>query len=174
MVELELIPFDDGSRPPVDFLRVSLTPGPVDCRIVYRLRGRLDALRLPPPAPPERHDELWKHTCFELFVAATGTPGYREFNFSPAGHWAAYEFSGYRAGMAALSLESAPEIVVTRGSDEFTLTVRLPRIAPSGRAALTAVIEDSHGKLSYWALRHPAARPDFHADAGFALDLGLS
>jgi hypothetical protein len=27
------------------------------------------------------------------------------------------------------------------------------------------------GALSYWALRHPPGKPDFHHPAGFALEL---
>jgi hypothetical protein len=33
------------------------------------------------------------------------------------------------------------------------------------------VIEEGDGVLSYWALRHPAARPDFHHPEGFALEI---
>jgi hypothetical protein len=36
------------------------------------------------------------------------------------------------------------------------------------RIGLSAVIEASDG-LSYWALRHPADKPDFHDAAGFSL-----
>jgi hypothetical protein len=39
------------------------------------------------------------------------------------------------------------------------------------RLAITAVIEDSQGALSYWALAHPASRPDFHHHNGFVLEL---
>jgi hypothetical protein len=35
--------------------------------------------------------------------------------------------------------------------------------------ALSAVIEDDAGTLSYWALKHPAGKPDFHDSEGFAL-----
>jgi hypothetical protein len=31
------------------------------------------------------------------------------------------------------------------------------------------VIESADGSISYWALRHPAGRPDFHHLDGFAL-----
>jgi len=39
------------------------------------------------------------------------------------------------------------------------------------RLGLTAVLEDLGGRLTYWALRHSAIRPDFHRAEGFALDL---
>jgi hypothetical protein len=37
----------------------------------------------------------------------------------------------------------------------------------------TAVIEDRDGRLSYWALRHPPGKPDFHHADSFALKLSL-
>ena len=33
---------------------------------------------------------------------------------------------------------------------------------PDGRIGLSAVIETTDGALSYWALAHPAEKPDFH------------
>jgi hypothetical protein len=39
------------------------------------------------------------------------------------------------------------------------------------RIALTAVVEDAAGELSYWSLRHAAGKPDFHHAEGFVLEL---
>jgi hypothetical protein len=39
------------------------------------------------------------------------------------------------------------------------------------RLGLAAVLEEGDGKLSYWALRHPAAVPDFHHRGGFTAKL---
>jgi hypothetical protein len=43
-------------------------------------------------------------TCFELFLAEDSEAAqgaYAEFNLSPSERWAAYDFDGYRVGMAA-------------------------------------------------------------------------
>ncbi|MGD2056793.1 MAG: hypothetical protein PVJ15_08295, partial [Gammaproteobacteria bacterium] len=64
----------------------------------FALEGELSALRIPEWLAPRRADHLWRHTCFEAFVMAGAGPGYREFNFSPSGEWAAYAFQGYRQG----------------------------------------------------------------------------
>ena len=37
--------------------------------------------------------------------------------------------------------------------------------------ALTAVIEETSGVKSYWALRHPPGKPDFHHADGFVVEL---
>jgi hypothetical protein len=41
------------------------------------------------------------------------------------------------------------------------------------RLALSAVIEEGDGTLSYWALKHGPGKADFHVPDGFALELTL-
>lgn len=144
----------------------------------YRLQGDLDALRLPESRPPLRTDGLWRHTCFEAFIGHAGSGEYWEFNFSPSSAWAAYHFSSYREGMAPLMKGAAPDIRVHAGDDTVTLeaTLDLSWLArsPAGlglRLGLAAVVEDKAQVLSYWALKHPSGKPDFHHADGFAIDL---
>lgn len=136
--------------------------------LTFRLEGDLAALAIPAAAAPDRTDGLWEHTCFEAFVGGEGD-GYLELNFSPSGQWAVYRFDGYRAGMAALEI-APPRIEVTRTGDglELRTTLDLPPAEPT-RLGLTAVIEAADGSMSYWALKHPPGRPDFHHAAGRAL-----
>jgi hypothetical protein len=138
--------------------------------ITYLIEGDMGALRLPPPRPPRIADELWRHTCCELFLAADASDAYREFNFSPSGEWAAYAFSGYRRGEPVAAAD--PRIAVRAGPGSFELEARVPIEASEKRAGLSAVIEDREGRLAYWALRHPPGRPDFHQRQAFALELG--
>lgn len=127
---------------------------------------------LPGPKDPERADGLWKTTCFELFVRVCDEPGYLEFNFSPSSDWAAYAFDAYRKGMRVLPIED-PEIWISPNSSHFTLAVEaLPNLPSSMlHVALSAVIEETDGTKSYWALRHPPGAPDFHHPDCFALTL---
>ena len=39
------------------------------------------------------------------------------------------------------------------------------------KLGLSAVIEGADGGLSYWALRHPPGKPDFHHPEAFVLEL---
>jgi hypothetical protein len=148
------------------------------CR--YSLHGEVDRLRVPGARPGRRADDLWRHTCFELFAAGASAAGYYEFNFSPSLDWAAYRFSEYREGMTPAHLSRAPGLRSRKTSDrlELAATVHLaglPELAgPVLRLALTAVVEDDSGSLSYWALRHPRGNPDFHDPEGFALELHTS
>lgn len=156
-------------------LAVHLAPEPDGGLILnYVLDGDLPELVIPPPAAPGRKDELWRHTCFELFVRPDNGPAYREFNFSPSGTWAAYDFDGYRSGMRPAPTP-APAIACRVEGGALALEAHLSGAAlPAGirlHLALSAVIEDRHGQLSYWALRHPAEKPDFHHTGGFTLSI---
>lgn len=147
-------------------------------KVLYKLGGDLDRVLLPAAAAPRRADRLWQHTCFELFVAQKDAQGYVEFNFSPSGEWACYGFSSYRNRTAAAG--SAPQIAVQRADGQLELSARV-RIATAGKLeiGISAVIEEKDGAgspsssrfLSYWALRHPPGKPDFHHRDAFALEL---
>lgn len=147
-------------------------------RCDYVLQADLTRLALPARRNGERRDELWRHTCFEAFVSAPEGGGYYEFNFSPSGDWAAYQFEDYRRGMTPVPLGTAPAVQVDARPGRLALsaTLELGGLAALGRApllrlALAAVLEDRQGALSYWALAHAPGKPDFHHRAGFALEL---
>ena len=144
----------------------------------YILKGDFTRLRIPPPQAARRADRLWEHTCFEAFVSVTGGPEYSEFNFAPSGEWAVYGFRHYRDRTPLEDDMLAPKITVHNviGGLDLSAIVgldRLPAIPPRARLrlALSAVVEKKDGLLSYWALKHPAGRPDFHHPDAFVLEL---
>jgi hypothetical protein len=73
---------------------------------------------------------------------------------------------------------ATPSIGVTANNDNLSFQVELDlrEIAalPSDSVwelGLSAVIEETDGHKSYWALRHPPGKPDFHHPDCFALEL---
>lgn len=142
--------------------------------LTFCLVGDISGLRIPESRSPRRADHLWQHTCFEAFVMAGEGPEYREFNFSPSGEWAVYAFRDYRNG-GVLDNELAPGIVVHKTMDRLELGAEIDQdLVPPGRPlrlGLSAVVEDAAGTLSYWALRHPPGKPDFHHTDAFALQM---
>jgi len=144
------------------------TLGLLDLR--YALEGDVGRVRLAPIRESHRADRLWQHTCFELFLKSGESPEYREFNFAPSTEWAAYVFSAYREGMTPVDSEWVPSIATRRSDYRLELHTSLPVELPL-HIALAAVIEEEDGRLSYWALRHPSAKPDFHHPDSFALEL---
>jgi hypothetical protein len=146
-----------------------------ELRMTFCLDGDISRIRVPPPRVPRIGTQLWQHTCFEAFIALEGQAAYHEFNFAPSGEWAAYAFSGYRNGGPLANETMRPHIAVrsTGSTLELDALVRLDVLSAihpraSLRIGLSAVIEASDG-LSYWAIHHPADKPDFHNAAGFAL-----
>ncbi len=183
---------------------------PGEWKFDFKVDGSSRELKLPAPAAPERTAGLWHHTCFEVFLRDPQDGRYLEFNFSPSGQWAAYQFEGYRAGMRELGVNK-PSII---GFDPLNLAAGLsthlrglgldpqtidklvsaapPPSTPTDRAGyllsaalehatlwreinvqagISAVIEETDGTKSYWALAHPPGKPDFHHADCFALEL---
>jgi len=73
---------------------------------------------------------LWNATCFEFFLARGDGQGYHEFNLSPAGHWNAFRFTGYRQGMCDEAAFSSLPFEVSRSARgvQVGLTVDLSRL----------------------------------------------
>jgi len=141
------------------------------------LRFRVEeagGLVLPPLAGASRADDLWKATCFELFITCEGG-GYCEFNLSPSEQWAAYDFAAYREGMRNRQVDIVPRCTMRRGGGMAIFDAAIPASAlPQLPATVSAsaVILEQGGHKSYWALSHPnPEKPDFHHPDCFTLQL---
>jgi hypothetical protein len=154
--------------------------------VEFQLSAELRAVRLVPTVcQPRRRHELWRHTCFELFARHGNEPRYCEFNFSPSGDWAAYEFDNYR-GPSRDAVQRPIEVAVqTTGLAQIRLRARIDLRSAfatetvaldlaAWRLNCAAVIESTDGSLSYWAVHHPLPQPDFHDAAGFCITLSGS
>jgi hypothetical protein len=177
--EVALIPYSEPRSNAVRSVRarVARTADGI-LTVRYFLEGDLDRLRVPHARESRITEQLWEHTCCEIFVAREGSPAYHELNLAPSGEWAAYAFVRYRDGGILAEEALNPRIAVRRTAEGLALDASvhlggLSRTYLGARLALglSAVIEDDAGSLSYWALRHPAERPDFHHPDSFALEL---
>lgn len=159
-------------------LRVGLQRSRSQLVLVWRLQADPADIVWPEPRPAGPADGLWQHTCFEAFVRRDDrSPAYTEFNLSPSGQWACYRFRAEREREIDAPAAVPPVLQVQPLIDGAQLTARieLPQAAGADedgigwRIGLSAVIETTGGHLSYWALHHPADRPDFHHPAGHVL-----
>jgi len=175
-----LQPHSDSPRLPVDSLTAQVRrKAGAKLELVYRLMGDLEALAVPELSNPSRADELWKHTCFEIFIRKAQAPGYVEFNFAPTAQWAAYSFRSRRSGMRNIDQVSEAPIGTMMFGRQFVLKAELDFSGVEGlppadgpwTAAISAVIEAVDGRKAYWAVQHPEGNPDFHAPEGFVIDL---
>ena len=163
-----LKPHPDSGDTPVDAVEVHVERDGVLLWLRFVVSGEVDRIAWPGPAAQGRADDLWRHTCFEAFVKTD--EGYVEYNLSPSGQWASYRFDAPRAGMRA-----ADEVATIEGldgaRDMVALEARIELPNGASRLGLSAVIETVDGAMSYWALAHPSAKPDFHHPDSFVLDL---
>lgn len=162
-----LTPHPDFPAPAIEIEAEAERSGAGRLWLGFRLWGDIAGLRLPPPARAARAEDLWRHTCFEAFVAPRASPAYWEINLSPSSQWATYRFDGYRQGMTPSPVEAAPWGLLLVTDAELSLRTQIdldgaPELAGPWRLGLTAVIEAADGSFSYWSLAHPPGRPDFH------------
>jgi hypothetical protein len=180
IAELALLPHPATGAGPVRALTVSAALSDQgQLQLDYQLHGELDLVRCPQPADrPQRRDELWRHTCLELFVQPTAAARYLEFNFSPSGDWAAFEFQAYRSGRRDFAAPGTAVALAARSADRLLLRAQADLAALCASAAtradpalwrlnFSAVIEAVDGSLSHWALHHAQPEPDFHHRGGF-------
>ena len=151
--------------------------------IVWRLAGDLNALVLADPSDPRRRcDGLWQTTCLEAFWGIAGQDAYWELNLAPSGDWNLYRLSHYRGPLTPVALAAAPAWQVRRTARELEVTVELDLVEVAAgeeltvaglplELSLTAVIDQVGQGVSYWALAHTGAEPDFHRRDSFRLRL---
>src|SRR5690349_6874783 len=73
-------------------IRVIVRRTLLELELGFHLDGDIARICLAPHGPTE----LWRHTCFEVFVAIDGQASYHEFNFAPSHEWQIYAFRAYR------------------------------------------------------------------------------
>ena len=177
-MEATLRPHPDTPAPFVESFDVIVGRGPFGLSLEYSIRGDTCSIAVPDPAEPARRDALWRTTCFEAFIRGEAGEAYVEVNLSPSNEWAAYAFAGYRDGMRPLEEVPDPEIFALHDEGLLQLTghvdlARVPSLSlyDTWHIGLSAVIEAADGSKSYWALKHPPGKPDFHHRDCFALEL---
>ncbi len=147
--------------------------------VSFEVPAGIDDLEPPRASAFGRADELWRQSCFEIFIRSEDQEAYTEFNFALSGQWAVYGFDRYREAMRSVHLWSAPGCAYAYWEGGgLTLTVPLWTGGLDGlvgagpwRMGLAAVIAEKNGRKSYWALAHPEGKPDFHHADCFALEV---
>ncbi len=129
-----------------------------------------------PGSTRSRRDELWRTTCFELFLKPEHSDLYWEINLAPHGDWNAYRLSGYRKDLhPEAEVADIPIKAEHSGAALASLraTVPLPAALTAGafQIGVSCVIEGQDGAIRYFALRHAGAKPDFHDPRSFTLRL---
>lgn len=148
--------------------------------VTYDMTGELNNLRWPELAKRMFCQGLWKTTCFELFIGIPNSQRYLEFNFSPSTEWCGLSFQSYRHDPSDIRELAFSRFDITRSENAFSMHVHFGFPEPlldleksKCSAALTAVVEETDGRLTYWADAHRSEVPDFHNDQSFERVLTL-
>lgn len=150
---------------PIRAVTASVTATSQGCEAEFRLDGRVPAIILPPPAMAARRDNLWQTTCFEIFWQPLGDTRYREFNLSPSGQWAAYDFDSFREGMRDAPVDGIA-IACSHDENGLVLKASIAAVLPApAQVALNAIVEHPDGGMQFWALGFPPGKPEFHSEA---------
>lgn len=129
----------------------------------------------------ERKWDLWEKTCFEAFLKHKDFPWYIEFNFAPTSEWNCFYVKNYRENDGEYNSVTSVKIKGNIEKDRCVLSasVGLQQLQVFRRddfdsgninLGLTAVIEESAEK-QYFAIKHTANDPDFHAIDSFCYHL---
>lgn len=172
-----LQPHPQSGNTPVKWIEVEIDPTKFSgLEIKYKLGGAIGEIRAPEFAVATRADDLWRHSCFELFLRCDSNNDYLEFNFSPSTQWAVYKFSSYRKYICDASQKIAPKIRFLSAREGLTLTANIKDLptATIWHIGLSAIIEETSGAKSYWALAHPPGDPDFHHSDCLALKVAAA
>jgi hypothetical protein len=149
--------------------------------VEYDLYGLLSHLVIPEQVSGvtgNRRDDLWRHTCFELFVKEAGEKknAYLECNFAPSGAWNVYSFSSPRKGMVQADIATTPEITTTPTKKIYSLRAEVDLTGLLSESStveigVSCVVENRNGKQGYWALSHLGETLDFHDPRSFLIRL---
>ncbi|WP_324827440.1 hypothetical protein [Qipengyuania zhejiangensis] len=155
---------------PIESVEGAIEPTADGCSASFRLIGDIARILVPEESEPERMDNLWKTTCFEIFWQPEGGEYYREFNLSPSRRWACYDFDAFR-----LNSRDAPakvDITCRHDATELVLEATVHSQLPVPAAvALNAIVEDKSGNIQFWALAFEDGKPEFHSTVCRALHL---
>jgi hypothetical protein len=167
-----LVLHPDSKPGSITGVSAAITVVPGGCRAVFVASGAIGRIAVPAISQPERLDDLWRTTCFEIFWSHDGT-SYREFNLSPSTRWACYDFDSFRAGMRNAPAEVA--IIVSQSEAELRLEAVVQSDLPlPATVALNAIIKDADGVNRFWALDFATGAAEFHSPVCRALTLGAT
>lgn len=145
--------------------------------LTYTITGNASTLKLRPSSLlPQRKENLWQGSCCEIFIQDTKSKQYIEWNFCFSSDWDASEFLDYRKKDTKPFTVKSPSIIKDISPDKIILKTSFaapPANYSQLRAGISVILEDTHGKLNYWALNHPKPeqKPDFHDERSFCISI---
>jgi len=131
----------------------------------YIISGNISQIKL---TPSKQSSELWRNTCFELFLSNNNITEYLEFNWSPDGRWNTFKFNDYRDRANQNIFEESHSSVERQNNNIiFKTKIILPKYnhyisldLNNLLIGMSVIVETD--TLEYWSNQHLHHRPDFH------------
>lgn len=138
-------------------------------RISFVVKGALDEYVFPSTSTPKRANELWKATCFELFLANENEEAYYELNFSSSLAWNFYALDAYRGKVEEIELFSMPKIEVFEAKNSFKILfeLRVKNLEKFELYNVASILLNQEHERTFWTLKHLKTKPDFHDREAF-------
>ena len=137
----------------------------------FRISGALKNYQFPQKDILKRANELWKATCFELFLANSKIQSYYEINISSMLHWNVYSLKKYRAEPKEFIIFSKPFIEIREGDQSYKIDFELEckelYLAEFDQYNLAVILLNMENKREFWTLNPVGESPDFHNRDGF-------
>lgn len=158
-----LVLHPDCTAGAISRITADIRPTANGCDAEFRLEGRIADILVPRSEMGVRRDFLWKTTCFEIFWQPAGGTYYREFNLSPSGCWAAYDFDDFRENSRDAPVD-AIALACSHDDNALVLKASIAAALPTpADVALNAIVEQPDGNLQFWALAFEEGKPEFHS-----------
>ena len=114
----------------------------------------------------KRADELWKATCFEMFIKNSNAKEYWELNIAPNGSWNFYRFSDYKKDMQEESRVLTPKVLFKQERDEVSVSIKVDFMEKLFDERvdfnLALILLDMEGKRHFFTLNPKDGVADFH------------
>ncbi len=118
------------------------------------------------PCIQARADELWKKTCFELFIAQNNNSSYYELNISPSSNWNFYSFLDYKTNMKEEKNVSKPFIHSSKIRDKYRLSFEFDFYEEFTEKELifnlAVILLDTKGVRHFYSIHRREEKVDFH------------
>lgn len=161
-----LTPYSDAL---IDKIESELTIENKYLQISFSIKGILSEYFFPSKVEQKRVNELWKSTCFELFLANSKTEAYYELNFSSSLAWNFYCLSGYRNELEEVQNVSTSKIEVFKSADEFkiVLEIKIDKLNEFDICNIACVLLNKKNERIFYSVYHHLDKADFHNRQNF-------
>ena len=142
-------------------------------KLDYEIIGDISLYIFPKQTQQQRANELWKATCFELFMNNYSSTKYYEINISPSTQWNSYQFTSYKKEMIESHIFSTPTIRSQQQNNGYNLSFEMDFTESIFEKKLlincAVILLDNKGVRYFYSINRRKELPDFHDREYFEL-----